>query len=136
MEIDVGFSNYMGFRISFGQAKCDVDDDMASPERKVCEHLLFKLDSLKELSFQQLSSFREEEIEVREIDGKLTKFSTYKEVLTEDKVLVVVQAFYPTWRFPNFFTLNAVGKIFAEALVISRSGSFEAPSDDLLYKYR
>lgn len=126
----------MGFRISFGQAACNISDTMPTPERKVCEHLLFKLDNLKSLSFPQLSLFPEVENEKREIEGKIAAFSTYKEVISEDKILVVVQAYYPTWRFPNHFSLNGVGKIFAEALVVTSSGQLEKPADSLLYKYR
>jgi hypothetical protein len=126
----------MGFRISLGKASCNVNHSMPAGEQKVCEHVLFKLENLKGLSYQQLSSFPEEETEMREIDGKVAAFSTYKEILNEEKILVVVQAFYPTWRFPNYFSLNSIGKLFAEALVITKSGQFEEAPENLLYKYR
>jgi hypothetical protein len=49
--------------------------------------------------------------------------------------LVVEAALVHTWRRPTFITLGAIGRIFAEGLVVSGGEVSDAPNE-LLWVYR
>ena len=123
------------FRISLGSASCDGFERRPRDERVLCEYLLVKLQWLRSLSPTQLEQLREEEFEDYLIDGKRALISVYREKI-DAGLLLVVQGFLPTWKFPTYFSISRVGKVFVEGLLLNSDGHLvRATSDDLL-RYR
>ena len=82
----------------------------------------------------QLNALDSIEAERVSAAGKNAFISVYK-VETAIGLLFVVQGFVSTWRFPNYFSMSRVGKVFVEGLVLE-NGRLERATDDLLYQYR
>jgi len=69
------------------------------------------------------------------VEGIHVTFATHRSVVGESRTLVVASALVHTWRRPTFISLGAVGRIFANGLVVSDDGVSDAP-DELLWAYR
>ena len=50
--------------------------------------------------------------------------------------LVVCQALVHTWSRPTFLSIGAVGRMYAEGLLLRHDGSVEPASDDLMWQFR
>ena len=124
------------FRISFGLASCkNRINDKNDIVRKISERILVEISKLEMLSFDQLSSFNEEEPINANIDGKNVCITTFSEKINETSYLVVVQAYYNTLRFPNYISFNGVAKVFADGFTVKADGTKEEASIDLLLQY-
>lgn len=124
------------FRISIGGASCIGYDAKSTEEKVVCEHVLAKLEQLKLLSFKQLKDFSEENFEHIDVHGVQAALTIYKKDLSAGSILVVVQAFLPTWKFPTYFSFGGVGKIFADGIVVSTDNQKSTALSEQLLSFR
>ena len=124
------------FRIALGTASCRDHSDRSELDRNVCSNLLFRLEKLKSLSPEQLRYFAPEERETLTVDGKVIRYTTFRDEQADGSFLLVVQAFYSTLWFPNYLSLTAVGRIYAEGIVVDSSGQITSPPEKILWPYR
>lgn len=124
-----------GFRISLGSASCRNLDARSERERKACEKVLEHLEALKQLSVAQLNSLPEEKTEAVNASGEMLSITVYRKNLAESEMLLVVQAFMPTWWFPTYFSAKGVGKLFVDGFVV-HDGAVREAIDSELWAYR
>lgn len=103
---------------------------------EVCSAVKEKISYLKSLKREQLERWQDAEIEEIEVAGKKGILTIFKDKISEQKDLLVVQAFYPTWKFPNYFSIGRIGRVFAEGFFIELSGNVTEVEDADLWPYR
>ena len=124
------------FRISFGTASCQTYSGSDSNIKKVCKLVLEKIVYLKSLQFSQLSNWKNSETDVGNVDGKEVLLTAYQQKNEKDEFLIIVQAFYPTFKFPNYFSFSFIGKVFANGFIVDSAGSIRDATDDDLWSFR
>lgn len=123
-------------RIALGNASCKDCKDKSEQYILVCENLIFRLENASKLSFLQLSSFSEQTIEHVLLGEKEVSFTTYKEQIDSQNILIVVQGFFHTLKFPNYFSFGGIGRIFVEGIVINSENKVTNAPEQLLWKYK
>lgn len=124
------------FRIALGSASCRNSQTKDVTTTKICSAVLDKINNLKHLNVNQLNLLNENERETLIINGKEISLTTYREKIDTSDLLIVVQAFYPTWRLPNYFSFSSVGRIFTEGFVVRADGKIEDAEDNYLWNFR
>jgi hypothetical protein len=125
----------MPLRIAIGPCKCvppyrDAIDTLA------CEAITARLDTWRERLPGDLTAVPAEHYETIWLDGHRVTLSTSKHSSRHGDTLVVLGALVHTWSRPTYLTLGAVGRFYAEGLVISEDGSVEAAPDSLMWGFR
>ena len=126
----------MGFRISIGQSSCKNFETKNPILAQICSEVMGRIQHLNELAGEQLSKWNAETQESLKIGDRLLQIRTYSVNLNAKQILMIVQAFYPTWSWPNFFSFTGVGKLFSEGIVIDADGNKRAATDKELSYYR
>lgn len=98
--------------------------------------VLMKLESLKQLPVETLRGLPSTSEEKKIVAKKTLIIRTYNTSIEGGAALVIVQAFLPTLFCPTYFSTSGVGKIFAEALLITPAGDVKDAQDELLWEYR
>jgi hypothetical protein len=70
------------------------------------------------------------------VEGHWITFGTQKRELASGATLVVCQALVHTWSRPTYLSLSAVGRAYAEGIVVSARGTVEAAKDELMWEFR
>ena len=70
------------------------------------------------------------------VEGRRVTFATYKLGDRGAGTLVVRQALIHTWSRPTYLSIGAVGRLYAEGLLLTSDGNVEAASDDLMWQFR
>jgi hypothetical protein len=78
------------------------------------------------------NEYHEEEM----VGGRHVSFGTYKVEVSERGTLIVFQALVHTWSRPTFLSIGAVGRMYAEGLLLTKDGNIEPASDELLWQFR
>lgn len=124
------------FRIAFGSASCR-DNKSKNPQvQEICRVVLEKTEALQNSDPVFLRSFPAEHSEILLLNNQEVLLTVFHEKLPEEKSLIVIQAHYATWRFPNFLSFSGVGKVFVEGLQIDSSGNIQIAPESLLRSYR
>lgn len=124
------------FRIALGSASCRTYAGNDPNIREVCKLLIERLSFLQGLQYSHLQRWAESESEIHDINGKNITLNSYIQNNEDGSVLVVVQAFYPTFKYPNYLSRSFVGKVFAEGSVIDKEGNIHSAMDEDLWSYR
>jgi hypothetical protein len=74
--------------------------------------------------------------ETQRIDSHVVEFAILRRALDSGRTLVVVRAFVPTWRFPNFFGIGAVGHLRADGIVVDQDGRAHPAGQELMWDFR
>ena len=122
-------------RISIGDPFCRNYSGENNLSAEVCGKISSKINQLRSLSFSQLSDFNSEETKEVHLSRGSLFLTIYVEVSSQGSCLVVVQGFFPTWKFPTYFSLSGVGKMFVDGFSISNEGIISELSDETLYQY-
>lgn len=126
----------MPFRISVGSASCLNRDSEPEPIRSICKEVLNRVESLKSFGYERLKRFSEREDDSKEICGEEISLVTWAVEMNPGELLVVVQAFWPTFSFPNYISFSAIGKLYAEGLIAKSSGEVSNAPQELLSEIR
>jgi hypothetical protein len=124
-----------GFRIAIGRCHC------AKPYRdpvqaKACEAIEVRLQSWSRRLPADLPAVPAEAYEDVEVEGHTITFGTHKHALESGDTLLVFQALVHTWARPTFFSLGAIGRMYAEGLVVSHGGSVQRAPDEMMWAFR
>lgn len=122
------------FRIAIGNYSCRSPSRRLGPQAvRICAVVERRIAHLELLERWQILSLPAEEHEIEECDGREIDVSTVREDLRGDYQLVVVIAFRPGLKWPNFISFHGIGQVYAEGIVISPDGnSFEATHELML----
>ena len=123
------------FRIGIG--RCDCRSPYGNAIQKMaCEAINARMESWRPRLPSDLSAVPAEFHETHVVDGRVITFGTYKEQLPSGGWLVVFQALVRTWSRPTLLSFGAVGRLYAEGLVVSTTGTVEVAPDELMWGYR
>ena len=125
-----------GFRIAIGRASCANYSGNDQNILEVCKLVSEKLTYLRSLQYSQLEKWMELTSETVQISEKEVVMTVFSQKNEKAKLLVVVQAFYPTLKFPNYFSFSFVGKLYAEGFVVEPTGSIRDATDGDLWDFR
>ncbi len=124
------------FRIAFGTASCQTYSGNNSNIKEVCKLVLQKIAYLKSLQFSQLLNWKNSETDIGKIAGKEVLLTAYQQKNEKGELLIIVQAFYPTLKFPNYFSFSFIGKVFANGFIVDSAGSIRDATDSDLWSFR
>ena len=125
----------MSFRIAIGRCDCRKPYRDAIQE-KVCEAIANQLTRWRTRLPGDLEALPKESFGDQHIDGHRVTFGTYKVPVSTGDTLVVFQALVHTWSRPTFFAIGAVGRMYAEGLLVAPNGEVQIAPDQLLWHFR
>jgi hypothetical protein len=125
----------MGFRIAIGQCDCKKPHGDAI-QRDACERIEAQLEAWQNSLPDDLRAVPAESSEVARVSGRPATFGISKHELPNGDTLVVIQAFVHTWSRPTHLSVGAVGRMYAEGLVVTRDGLVQEAPDDLMWEFR
>jgi hypothetical protein len=126
----------MAFRISIGNPIAREYKGTDTFFVGVCKTIEERLANLKNLSFEQLISFNETENEIILVSGKEVVLSIFLEKeRNPNNLWVVIQAYYPTWKYPNHLSFSGPAKVFVDGFSIDISGKLSKLESTQLYEF-
>jgi hypothetical protein len=125
----------VSFRIGIGKCDCKkpYSDDL---QALACDAVRAQVDEWRVRLPADLSAFPNEEFQQEVVENQEVTFGRLKEALDDGGTLVVFTALIHTWSRPTFLSLGAVGRVYAEGLVVTSSGAVTDAPDELLWAYR
>jgi len=123
------------FRIALGRCDCG-KPYRDSIQELACGAVEARLDEWRRRLPADLGSVPTEHYETERVEGRWISFSTLKVSKEDGATLVVVAALVHTWSKPSFISLGAVGRLFAEGLVVAQDGSVNRAPDDVMWEFR
>lgn len=124
------------FRLAFGNCSCREGKAQHPVARAVCDSLLERLALLEEQAKRERNAIPSEWIETQSIGAFEVEFAVVRRELGSDGTLVVVRAFVPTWRFPNYLGIGGVGHLRADGFILTADGTTRAAPPELLWDFR
>jgi len=97
---------------------------------------LERLAVLEEQAKHGKNSIPSEWIERQNIGTFEVEFAVLRRELGSEGTLVVVRAFVPTWRFPNYLGIGGVGHLRADGFILAADGSTHPAPPELLWDFR
>ena len=125
----------MAFRIAIGRCDCQRPYRSAVEER-VCDTIHERLANWRSRLPADVAAVPTESFEEQIVEGYHVTFGTYKLGASAGGTLIVCQALLHTWSGPTFLSIGAVGRMYAEGLLVTSDGNVESASDDLLWQFR
>ncbi len=125
----------MPLRIAIGACKCvtPYPDSIAAA---ACEAIQAQLSAWRERLPGDLSAVPTEHYEHTLVQGHAVTFGTRKVALPQGDTLVVFGALVHTWSRPTYITFGAIGRFYAEGLLIRPDGMLEAAPDEVMWEFR
>lgn len=128
-------SEDMTFRIAIG--RCDCSPPYRNRvEALVCKAIHETLADWRTRLPDDLATIPSTLFEERIVEGCRVTFGTYKVNASADELLIVCQAFVHTWSRPTYFSIGAVGRVYAEGLLITNGSKVESAADNLMWQFR
>jgi hypothetical protein len=125
----------MKFRIAIGHCDCRPPYRNAV-EARVCKAICETLAIWRNRLSADVAAVPTELFEEQIVEGRRVTFATYKLGDRGAGTLVVRQALIHTWSRPTYLSIGAVGRLYAEGLLLTSDGNVEAASDDLMWQFR
>lgn len=123
-------------RISFGSASSQNFSSRDPSLLEICSIIKEKIAYLKTLKKDQLDRWKEVETVEIDVGGKKGLLTVYKDTISTERDLLIVQAFYPNWKSVNYISFGRVGRVFADGFFIDSSNVISDASDNDLWAYR
>jgi hypothetical protein len=125
----------MTLRIAIGRCDCQAPYRNAV-EESVCKAIHERLTDWRNRLPADVDAVPAELFEGQIVEGCRVTFGTYKLGVSGGGTLVVCQALVHTWSRPTYLSIGAVGRMYAEGLLVTKDGSLEPASDDLVWQFR
>ena len=135
MRSDLELIVHRNFRISLGSSCCRKSAASDQLSKGICDQVFAELERIRNLASSQIGLLPEVHTNQVFVGSKKVQFTIYRNAVSDKETIFVVQAFYSTWKFPNFLSLNSVGRIFVEGIVY-RDGVFRNAADNELWPYK
>ena len=124
-----------GYRIAIGACDCG-KPHRDSIDREACEHIEAQRQAWLIRLPNDLPAVPSEFSEDAHVSGCRAVLSVSRYELDDGDTLIVFQAFVHTWSRPTYRAVGAVGRMYAEGLVVTRDGTVRAAPDDLMWEFR
>ncbi|MGH9793726.1 MAG: hypothetical protein ACRD5G_03045 [Candidatus Acidiferrales bacterium] len=125
----------MSFRIAFG--RCNCQEPYRDPiQAKACGAINLRLANWRARLPSDLAAVPTEAHEYELVEGHRITFGIHRHEMESGHTLVVFQALVHTWVWPTFLSLGAVGRVYAEGLLVSRAGSVQQAPDEMMWQFR
>lgn len=124
------------FRISLGRASCENIKKTDVLNFKVCEIVQDKVANLKKMDYSNLAKLSDEQTVEHTVNDKVVVLTVFKKAIDSDKILLVAQAAYQTFKFPNYISFGFIGKILVDGIVVNNKSEFSVPEDNLLWEFK
>lgn len=125
----------MAFRIAIGRCDCQAPY-RSMVEERVCNTIHETLANWRSRLPADVAAVPSEAFEEQIVEGHHVTFGTYKIGMNAGGTLIVCQALVHTWSRPTFLSIGAVGRMYAEGLLLRHDGNVEPASDDLMWQFR
>ena len=125
----------MTLRIAIGRCDCQAPYRNAL-EECVCKAIHARLTDWRSRLPADVVAVPTELFEEQIVEGCRVTFGTYKVGISRGRTLVVCQALVRTWSRPTYFSIGAVGRMYAEGLLLANDGNVEPAPDDLMWQFR
>jgi hypothetical protein len=127
----------MPFRIAIGTCGCSDESRSLDPlAGELCSRIVAGLEQLRSYAPEVLRRLPAFSTSLERIAGRKATLTTYCDVLKSGDVLVVVQGFISSWRFPTYIGSAGVGHMCADGILVTIEGRLDKPDDDLLWPFR
>lgn len=101
----------------------------------ICEQVFAELERIRNLASSQTGLLPEVHTVQVFVGSEKVQFTTYRNAVFNKETIFVVHAFFSTWKFPYFLSLNSVGRFFVEGHVYC-DGVFRNAAEDELWSYK
>lgn len=125
----------MTLRIAIGRCDCEAPYRNAV-EEYVCKAIHERLSDWRSRLPADVAAIPTELFEEQTVEGCRVTFGTYKLGISGSGTLVVCQALVRTWSRPTYLSIGAVGRMYAEGLLVMNDGNVEPASDSLMWQFR
>ncbi len=105
-------------------------------EEGVCKAIHERLASWSGRLPADIAAVPTELFEEHTVEGCRVTLATYKLEVSGGEMLVVCQALVHTWSRPTYLSIGAVGRLYAEGVLLTSDGSVEPASDSLMWQFR
>ena len=126
---------FMAFRIAIGRCDCQAPYRDAV-EESVCKAIHERLADWRGRLPADIAAIPSQLFEEQIVEGFQVTFGTYKLRASGGGTLVVCQALVHTWRRPTYVSIGAMGRMYAEGLLVTDGGNVEPASDDRMWPFR
>ncbi len=123
------------FRISLGNATIKNAQSKGALDAAICDLIADKIQTFKTMRFSDLENLSTESVFEYVIRDKKVQITFYKKALDSENILLVVQAAYRTFRFPNHFSLGFIGRIIVDGIQGNAQNEFSKPKESLLWEF-
>jgi hypothetical protein len=124
----------MTFRMAFGTCRCE-QPYRDAVQSKACEAIDARLANWLSRLPADLRAMPTEMYEDELVEGHWITFGMHKHLLTTGDTLIVFQALVRTWVWPTFISVGAVGRMYAEGILVSAGTAQRAP-DEIMWEFR
>lgn len=123
------------FRISLGNATVKSLQSKSDLDAAICDLIADKIQVVKKMNFSDLKDLSPESVFEYVIWDKNVQITFHKKVLNSENILIVVQAAYRTFRFPNHISLGFVGRTIVDGIQGNIRNEFLQPEEGLLWEF-
>ena len=105
-----------------------------------CAQISRRLDALRSMPKANLLNLPEAKTETESIGGKDVSITTFRAYTKDGGMLIVVQAFVPTFLSANWFPLtifkgHRAGRVMSEGFVVSSTNQIDEAPEELLWPF-
>jgi hypothetical protein len=122
-------------RIAIGRCDCEAPY-RSTVDESVCKAIHERVSDWRNRLPADVAVIPTELFEEQIVEGCRVTFGTYKVEVSGVGTLVVCQALVRTWSRPTYFSIGAVGRMYAVGLLVTNDGNVEPASDDLMWQFR
>lgn len=125
----------MPFRIAIGECKCS-EPYRDRAEEIACGLIQHWMAEWRSRLPQDLRALPKEAYDEQVVEGWPLTVGTHCVELEDGGSLVVFQVLVHTWRRPTYLSFGAVGRLYAEGLVVSRKGEVTVAEGEEMWGFR
>lgn len=125
----------MPFRVAIGTCGCE-KPYRDSIERMACEAIDSRLSDWRPRLPADLCALPRESYELERVKGYWVTSGSSKHVLPSGETLVVFAVLVHTWSRPTYISFGAIGRMYAEGLLVSSTGEVTSAPDEVMWEFR